>query len=182
MWIIYGIKFQKPGHRFDGRIRYIGQTMRTLEHRWSQHCRSAAKGTRTALAQAIRKHGRDSFTPEILERVATLDEANRVEIDLIARNLVKIDHGAGGLNILAGGGAIDARDPVIRAKIRAVVNTPEFKQKNAKAWQMIRAAMTPEMLSINAKKANERKGAEGRSAAARKAAETKRLKRTRSGE
>lgn len=39
---------------------YVGQTRRTLERRWRQHCSSASTGCR-ALSSAISKYGADSF-------------------------------------------------------------------------------------------------------------------------
>lgn len=69
--VVYLIK-----NRINRKI-YVGQSVKVLGVRWSQHVSTAKKATRTNLiAQAIRKYGRDSFSIEVLDTASNLDELN----------------------------------------------------------------------------------------------------------
>jgi group I intron endonuclease len=46
--------------------RYVGQTVRTLRRRWSEHKNAAVKGEMTPLHKAIRKYGHENFSVEVL--------------------------------------------------------------------------------------------------------------------
>lgn len=67
-------------HIESGR-RYIGQTKRTMERRWSQHVSQSKKrdGGWSYFANAIRKYGPDAFSHEVLEVCHSLEEANEAE-------------------------------------------------------------------------------------------------------
>jgi hypothetical protein len=70
----------------DGR-RYVGQTKTTLEQRWAWHVRDSrlrAPGCR-ALNDAIREHGSDAFSHDILAIVSTRTEAVQLEAEWIDR-------------------------------------------------------------------------------------------------
>ena len=60
--------------------KYVGQTQLTMEKRWAAHVHQARskRGSR-ALMGAIRKYGSDAFTHEVLEVVATAEEADAAE-------------------------------------------------------------------------------------------------------
>ncbi len=81
---------------------YVGQTTRTLAHRWSVH-KSEARSERTTsgyLYKAIRKHGAESFIAETLATTTDLEELNRLEklwiIVLDSLNPLVGYNGAGG--------------------------------------------------------------------------------------
>lgn len=57
----------------NGKI-YVGQTRRTLEERFKEHCQADS-----AIGRAIRKHGKEKFKCEILETCKTLEELNERE-------------------------------------------------------------------------------------------------------
>ena len=59
---------------------YVGQTIRGLEKRWKQHLYDAKSGKRTALYNAIRLYGPDSFERCVLAEAHTLDELNALEV------------------------------------------------------------------------------------------------------
>ncbi len=67
-------------HVESGR-RYIGLTSRTWQRRWAQHCvqSKSSKGGRWHFPNAIRKHGKDAFSHEVLETCETVEEANAAE-------------------------------------------------------------------------------------------------------
>lgn len=91
----------KITNRVNGKI-YIGQTMKTVEGRFSEHIRTAKnKGTKNvyALHHAIRKHGADAFTVETLGEYPE-DRLDEMEIYYIAKyNSFKPN----GYNITEGG-------------------------------------------------------------------------------
>lgn len=67
----------------NGKI-YIGQTVSKLNVRWSQHVNYAIKRKgNSVLSEAIRKHGRENFTVEILEACNNVEEMNQKEISYI---------------------------------------------------------------------------------------------------
>lgn len=60
---------------------YIGQTIRLLERRWSQHC---SKNMDSYLSRAIRKYGKENFRIEIIDTAQTIEELNEKEVYWIA--------------------------------------------------------------------------------------------------
>lgn len=60
---------------------YVGQTVYGLDRRWNQH-NSKSSGCR-ALASAIRKHGKENFTIEIVAVCNSLSELNKQETKFI---------------------------------------------------------------------------------------------------
>ena len=66
----------KITNRINGKI-YIGQTVKSLKLRWAQHC-SPSSGC-TALHNAIKKHGPESFTVEQIDVAASREELDEKE-------------------------------------------------------------------------------------------------------
>ena len=79
---------------------YIGQTIRSLSDRWSQHIVDRNKFD-YPLYRAIRKYGKDNFTCELLETANSIEELNKKEHDAIV-NFNSMDKNIG-YNILPGG-------------------------------------------------------------------------------
>jgi group I intron endonuclease len=69
-------------NRLNGK-RYVGQSSRTLEQRWSKHLEDVDKASHSYFHNAIRKNGADSFKLEIL-----LTSENKDVIDLCERTLI----------------------------------------------------------------------------------------------
>jgi group I intron endonuclease len=65
----------KITNTINGKL-YIGQTVNTLHHRWKQHCRSS--GCRY-LSSSIKKHGKENFTIEEIDRADNIEELNKRE-------------------------------------------------------------------------------------------------------
>ena len=83
----------------DGNV-YIGQTTKSAESRFKEHCRDALSGRlNTALAQAIRKYGVDFFEVEEIEAVDSPDMLDEREAYWIDR----YDSVRYGYNMTAGG-------------------------------------------------------------------------------
>jgi group I intron endonuclease len=57
--------------------QYVGQTMRKLSQRWTEH-NSSKKGC-VVLSNAIKKYGRDGFTIEEIDKASSLEELNEKE-------------------------------------------------------------------------------------------------------
>ncbi len=58
--------------------RYVGQSCSGMEYRWKGHCGDAGKRN-LAFANAIRKHGPESFEHRLLMQCETQDEADDME-------------------------------------------------------------------------------------------------------
>lgn len=73
---------------FDNKI-YVGQTSRSLEIRWAEHCTQAFALSRihkkTPLHNAISKYGKDGFNCEILATATSIEELNELEIYFISK-------------------------------------------------------------------------------------------------
>lgn len=67
----------KITNRINGKI-YIGQTIKTVEHRWMLHC-SEHSGC-LALSSAIKKYGKESFVVEVIDKASSMAELNEKEI------------------------------------------------------------------------------------------------------
>lgn len=64
----------KATNNINGKV-YIGQTIRTLEERISEHKRKKE----SVLGRAIRKYGKDNFSFEIIDSAENVDELNEKE-------------------------------------------------------------------------------------------------------
>jgi translation initiation factor 2 beta subunit (eIF-2beta)/eIF-5 len=154
-WTVY-----RHIHDESGRS-YIGLSNHTMMHRWNQHVSQAknSKNGRWHFPNAIRKYGKESFSHEVLQVCASLEDANQAEQFWIWT--YDTSNPFRGFNIALGGShtphpirknpwndpeyrarasaAAKARwaDPVIRAKnlaaTKAGLNTPESKTRRSVA-------------------------------------------------
>lgn len=85
--IIYGIK-----NKETGRIVYIGQTIRPLSHRWTQHLRDS-KVLDYPLYRAVRKYGSDKFECFQIERCSDLEALDKREIELTIKHETLLPNG-----------------------------------------------------------------------------------------
>lgn len=101
---VYGLRFRKEGHEFDGLIRYVGSTRnpkRRLYSHWSpgSDCR--------AMREAFAEHGRDAWRMEVLAEFheETLGEALELARACEAQLVVEFEtaSGAHGLNMTTDG-------------------------------------------------------------------------------
>ena len=124
--------------------RYIGQTRASLKKRWINHC--SVKSTKTCLANAIHKYGRENFTIEALLELDDPNLLNELEAEYIQRYCSLSPNG---YNIKAGG-KVSALHPDTKAKLRlARLGKPlseDHKQKigagvrSSEAWKIGNAA------------------------------------------
>lgn len=112
--------------------KYVGQTKkRRAETRLNQHALAAAYGDPKPLYRAIRKHGWESFTREIIW-TGPASELNAMEARLIVEHDSFIDDGIG-YNLTRGGDGIVGAAGSVRAKIsitakaRFAAMTPEHR-------------------------------------------------------
>ena len=82
----------------NGKV-YIGQTIRPLEKRRSQHLANARKGIVTKFYNAIRKYGADNFLFDIVCTASSVEELNVLELYYIQ----KYDSVRCGYNMVDGG-------------------------------------------------------------------------------
>ena len=60
--------------------KYVGQTSKDLELRWSRHKRASEYSKNMPIGAALRKHGKENFSIRELERVDSMEDANLREI------------------------------------------------------------------------------------------------------
>lgn len=120
MWSIY------RSYNMISGLSYVGQTLNTVERRWSAHVRLAGRSDQFALQKAIRKYGGglDVWQLETIATASSLDEANQLEIFYIS----KYDCYRNGYNMTEGGHHTASesvsrmwcnRDPAIKEEILA---------------------------------------------------------------
>lgn len=163
-WTIY-----RHIHNESGRS-YIGLTAQTMERRWATHISKAqrSKGGRWHFPNAIRKHGPQAFSHEVLQVCSTLLEANTAEQFWIwvydTKNPLR------GFNLTSGGAHTPHpvkkdhwADPEFRArqcdKIKALWKDPVWVAKNRAANKT--AVSTPEYrlkMSVVSKEIHSRPG------------------------
>lgn len=78
--VVYRIKNNENGKC------YYGQTRQPPNRRWSQHKQAAKNGGKMILYNAMRLHGIDKFSFEVVYTCETLEELNSKEIEFIAEN------------------------------------------------------------------------------------------------
>lgn len=105
---MYGVIY-KVTNTVSGNI-YIGQTKMPLGKRWSKHCSDARSGAGWVLAAAIRKHGKEAFTVDVVEECADKETLNAAEVAWILK-LQPV------YNACAGGGGLGSPTAEVRAKI-----------------------------------------------------------------
>ena len=107
---------------------YVGQTTGDVQARWRRHATSD-----THLGRAIKKYGKQAFLFEVLAELATVEELNEKEIELIAKHCTIIPNGfnieIGGKNAPMSEGAKLKMSMVHKGKTIA----PEHKQALSKA-------------------------------------------------
>jgi group I intron endonuclease len=81
--------------------KYVGKTVVTVDARWTQHKSDAKANRGHLLHRAIRKHGPDAFTIEVLAK-ADEEQLAQLEKDFIVSLRTHSIHGSG-YNLTAGG-------------------------------------------------------------------------------
>jgi len=75
------MKLYKVTNTKNGKV-YIGQTNRSIEERWKEHCKPALR-ERSYLSNAIQKYGKENFAVEELAKCETQEELDKQEDELI---------------------------------------------------------------------------------------------------
>ena len=78
---MYGIIYLLTNTRTN--MQYIGQTVQSLNARWSKHTADAYAGETTQIANAIRLYGAQAFTRQVLRTGVRESDLNRVEWNYI---------------------------------------------------------------------------------------------------
>lgn len=139
-WIVYALRMSSPGHRFDGLIRYVGQTC-DWDARWCKHCLSTQ-----ALGYSIRRNGRDAYVMEVLDVCATHDGALWIEVERIASLGTFVGDAPHGLNMTRGGDGSAGCSPSPETRnrmsesMKAAYMRDDVRAKNAEAVKMAAAA------------------------------------------
>ncbi len=105
--IIYKITNLRNG------MAYIGQTRKTANRRWTEHCRNS----RSRIGRAIQEFGRDAFKLEVLKTCRSLSALNKAEAYLILKHSTLIPSGYN----VDKGGVNYSRHPTTGAKISEAI-------------------------------------------------------------
>jgi group I intron endonuclease len=93
---------------------YVGQTTKTIDHRWNLHLRNLKKGSHdnSHLQNAWNKYGADNFECFELDKCSTLEELNELEM-----NYIRLFKSIGMSYNVLNGGQQDKWDIIRREKI-----------------------------------------------------------------
>lgn len=112
----------KITNRINGKV-YIGQTTRTLNERWKEHCSDSRNRTKKmALHKAIQKYGKEHFTVEQIDVACDQSELNYKEMHWIAECNSIIPNG---YNLTSGG-----EHPVFSEETRRKISEANKGEKN----------------------------------------------------
>lgn len=114
---------------------YIGQTRRSVEDRWRDHCTLTKSKHKSLIRLAIAKYGQNSFKIEIIDTCSSLDELNTKEslyiqqYDCLSPNGYNLDSGGKAYNVHP-----DSKKKMSLAKIgKSSVHTIESRIKLSKS-------------------------------------------------
>jgi group I intron endonuclease len=114
--IVYCIR-----NRANGKV-YIGKTIKSLRHRWTQHQIDARRKAQLPLHRAIRKYGANGFSVTVLKTCVSLEELNQEEKKFILS--WKSHVSLGGYNATWGG---DGTEPGEKSPAFGTHRTPEIR-------------------------------------------------------
>jgi group I intron endonuclease len=107
----------------NGKV-YIGQTTRTVEERWKEHCYSSNKGF--ILNKAIKKYKKQNFKIETIEKCNSIEELNNKEIYWIKY----YNSNKEGYNIALGGNAPMFKRNHTKNSINKIIKSTTNKNKS----------------------------------------------------
>lgn len=105
---------------------YVGQTTRSLQDRWSQHCAYARGGSEFSIHAAIREHGAEAFDVSILETTDNLEDLNALETEQIKKQNTLSPNG---YNRTSGGQRAHHFSAETKAKMSAIAKGKQFSEK-----------------------------------------------------
>lgn len=118
----------KITNQINGKI-YIGQTIKSLQHRKAQHIKAAEKGVDRHLYRAMRKYGIDNFKFEEIYMASSLDELNYLE----AKYILEYDSVRTGYNMGYGGDNNVMFSDVVKSKHDTTMRREEVRSKISKS-------------------------------------------------
>jgi len=133
---------------------YIGQA-KNYNQRWRQHKQeSKREQPRMIINRAMKKHGIDNFTFEIIASCKTLDDANEIETILVMQYESHISSNKG-YNV-SNGGSNAPKTEVWRQQMRDYWANPAWKDNVIKSINIASQARTPEERAATAKLLSEK--------------------------
>lgn len=133
-------------NRVNGKA-YVGQTTRTIAHRFKSHMQASRRGSHHYFHRAIQKYGIESFEVAVLGECENKADLNALERSWIARLGCITPNG---YNLAAGGeGSLEARRS---EKWNAAVRSQSVRKKQSERARIWRASMTPEQRQAHQEK------------------------------
>lgn len=146
-WTIYSITNSVNGKQ------YVGQTSKTLDVRWKQHCIAANSKTQYAIHQAIKKHGAAVFELKVLDTAQNLSEAHEKEREWILKlqtYSVGYNQTKGGDGEFHGCSHSEATKKLISSKLTGRMMTTDHRKRISQALIGNHASQeTKKKLSVN---------------------------------
>jgi group I intron endonuclease len=112
-------------NRVNGK-RYVGKTVQREERRWSQHLTKARRNPKYYLHMAMRKHGLDNFSFEVVDRADSEAELTAKDVEYIAR--LGTTSSSKGYNCTVGGDG-GAHGPSAKTRVKGKIVSPEHRAK-----------------------------------------------------
>lgn len=117
------------------KMSYIGMTSRSLGARWHEHLKRCREGARpeNRLYAALAEYGSQAFDHEVLDRISSREEAEKLEAEYIA----KFDTYENGYNCNLGGSGFLVFPEHIKRKIseaqKGKIISPESRERMSQA-------------------------------------------------
>jgi len=129
-------------------MAYIGQTTRSIEDRWEEHCKPALK-LRSYLSNAVQKYGKDNFVIEELFKASTQEELDSLEQRAIKEHNTMSPNGYN----LRDGGYGGAMSDEAKEKIGAAARGRKVSKEHVEKALRARKANFYKHVTYNAKQA-----------------------------
>lgn len=113
----------------------MGQTTRSIEDRWEEHCKPALK-SRSYLSNAIQVYGKQNFTIEILSSADCQEDLDKLESKFIEQYKTMAPHGYN-LRMGGNGGAMSEETKI---KIGKASKGRKLKKDSIRKRQVTRKA------------------------------------------
>ena len=134
---IYGI-YSKHHEKYV----YIGQTIKTIQERYSGHIRATFENRKNKLESplynSIRKYGKDNFTVEEIDTATSIEELNEKEQFYIDKyKTFHITNSTGCYNLTMGGGNFvpcELTKHKLSVNLKGIPKSDDHKLKIKESW------------------------------------------------
>ena len=123
----------KITNKLNGKV-YIGQTIKTLDHRKKGHIQATKDGVNHHLYNAMNKYGIENFVFEEICKASTKSELNYLE----AKYILEYDSVRNGYNMGYGGDNNVMDSPIVKAKHDKIMRSDDVRLKISQSMKQYR--------------------------------------------